>query len=314
MAAKVDDELKKLSSLYNEKNLNLSGLQRKKTVNLNTSDFEDFLKPTQVAKLELLNTETLLTVMVVVPSAIENDFLKTYDTIGTEIAGYGGPDWTNSLPGRNDGNFGAAVTRASKKGSPVVPGSHTKVCQEGESVLYSLVVLRGQYEAGKFEGDTFVAGNSVDYIEPLKHAFREKRFVLREFAYDAAKSGGLDGQIAAASAEVQQVHQTIVRWCQAHYGEAYSGWVHLKIIRGFIESVLRYGLPLDFLPVFIEPNMKKEKQLKGTLIDTISRLRPELTKQKVEVGAEGEEDEEDTENLPFVCQKFTVIGAGAGDN
>ena len=47
--------------------------------------------------------------------------------------------------------------------------------------------LHPQYEAGKFEGDTFVAGNNVDYIEPLKHAFREKRFIVREFAYDAAK-------------------------------------------------------------------------------------------------------------------------------
>jgi V-type H+-transporting ATPase subunit C len=203
MAAKVDEELKKLSALYNEKNLYLSGLQRKKTVNLATSDFEDFLKPAQVAKLELLNTETLLTVMVVVPSAIENEFIKTYESIGDEIAAYGGPDWTNSLPGRNDGNFGPAVPRASKKGSPVVPGSHIRVCQEGESVLYSVVVLRGQYEAGRFEGDTFVPGNSVDYIEPLKAAFREKRFVLREFSYDAAKSGGLDGQIAAGTAEVR---------------------------------------------------------------------------------------------------------------
>jgi hypothetical protein len=78
----------------------------------------------------------------------------------------------------------------------------------------------------------------------------------------------------------------------------------LKVIRGFIESVLRYGLPLDFLPVFIEPNMKKEKQLKTALAEIISRLRPELAK-KAEVDAE--EDEEDAENLPFVCQKFSGI-------
>jgi V-type H+-transporting ATPase subunit C len=142
----------------------------------------------------------------------------------------------------------------------------------------------------------------VDYVEPLKSAFREKRFVIREFIYDPSKAGGLDGQIEKANTECQQVHQTIVRWCQAHFGEVYSGWVHLKVIRGFIESVLRYGLPLDFLPVFIEPNMKKEKQLKTALAEIISRLRPELAK-KAEVDAE--EDEEDAENLPFVCQKFS---------
>ena len=151
-------------------------------------------------------------------------------------------------------------------------------------------------------------GHCVDYVEPLKTAFREKRFVVREFTYDAAKAGGLDGQIQAASVEVQEVHTNIVHWCKAHFGEVYSGWIHLKVIRGFIESVLRYGLPLDFLPVFIEPNMKREKQLKVALADTISRLRPELAKK---AAIDAEEDEDDTDNLPFVCQKFSVIGSGA---
>lgn len=71
MAAKVDDELKKLSLLYNEKTLALSTLQRKKTVNVSTSDFEDFMKPAAVARLELINSETLLTIMVVVPASLE---------------------------------------------------------------------------------------------------------------------------------------------------------------------------------------------------------------------------------------------------
>ena len=77
-----------------------------------------------------------------------------------------------------------------------------------------------------------------------------------------------------------------------------------------MESVLRYGLPLDFLPVFVEPNMKKEKILKIALLEAITRIRPELAK-KVEVDVEGEE-EDDAENLPFVCQKFSVIGASVG--
>ena len=38
------------------------------------------------------------------------------------------------------------------------------------------------------------------------------------------------------------------------------------MVRGFIESVLRYGLPLDFLPVFVEPNMKREKALKVSVV------------------------------------------------
>ena len=154
----------------------------------------------------------------------------------------------------------------------------------------------------------FNTGNAIDFIEPLKSTYREKRYVIREFSYDSTKSGGVDGLILSAEAEVKQVHQTIIRWCQAHYGEVYSGHIHLRVIRGFIESVLRYGLPLDFLPIFIEPNMKREKQLKLALANTISRLRPELSSNQKDLN-EAEEDEEDSENLPFVCQKFAVIGA-----
>ena len=46
--------------------------------------------------------------------------------------------------------------------------------------------------------------------------------------------------------------------------------------------------------------------LQGALIDAIARLRPELAKAKLD---EGEEEEDDDEALPFVCQKFVVIGA-----
>lgn len=71
MVAKVDDELKKLSSSYNEKVQTLSALQRKRTVNLATSDFEDFLSAEKVAKMEFMNTEYFQTLVVVVNSQTE---------------------------------------------------------------------------------------------------------------------------------------------------------------------------------------------------------------------------------------------------
>lgn len=186
----------------------------------------------------------------------------------------------------------------------MAPDSAVKIHAESDSVLYSIIVLRGQYEAGTLEGDEYQHGKFIDYIEPLKAAFREKRFIVREYSYDASKAGSLDKQLEQAKTEVQATNTTIIRWCRAHYGEVYSGWLHLKVIRAFAESVLRYGLPVDFSSMFIEPNMKREKQLKVLLGKTIAKLIPHLT-HHVE---EGEEDD-DTENLPYVCHKFNVIGA-----
>ena len=75
MAAKVDEELKKLSTAYSEKTLLLSTLQRKKTINLLTSDFEDFLTPEFVARMDILKAEgekILETIMVICPKSLEN--------------------------------------------------------------------------------------------------------------------------------------------------------------------------------------------------------------------------------------------------
>lgn len=81
--------------------------------------------------------------------------------MGSSIAAYGGPDWSADTPGKADGRFGAGVQRDKKKGSPVVPGSHVRVLSEGEYVLFSVTILRGQTEAGRYEGDTFVPGQKL---------------------------------------------------------------------------------------------------------------------------------------------------------
>ena len=70
-AGKIDEDLKTLSTSYTEKSLALANTKRKKIINLATSDLEDFLTPRDVSRIDLLDTEHLLTVFVVVPLAIE---------------------------------------------------------------------------------------------------------------------------------------------------------------------------------------------------------------------------------------------------
>jgi V-type H+-transporting ATPase subunit C len=235
------------------------------------------------------------------------EFEESYFTLGSSIAAYNNPDWQSNSGniGSDDGKYGAKINRALKTGSPVVPGSLKAVMEEGESLLYTITVLKGHSTCGNFVDDVFVPGSYVDYLEPLKAAFREKRYTIREAVYDPAKAGGLNAQIKAATEEMKNTRSTIYRWCKANYGEIYSAWVHLKVIKGFVESVLRYGLPLNFQAMFIEPNPKREKQLRVCLTDSILEMCPQLVMKKL--GVDLEEEEEDTDNLPFVCFKFPLI-------
>jgi V-type H+-transporting ATPase subunit C len=150
-------------------------------------------------------------------------------------------------------------------------------------------------------------GSFVDYLEPLKQAFREKRFIVRELTYDSARAGGVDSVIEQAKNELKQAKATTLRWCKAHFGEVYSGFVHLKVIQAFVESVLRYGLPADFCSLFMKPDTKREKEQLTQLCTTVLNLKPELRPKKG-LTDEDEEDKDNESNLPFVLLKCPIIG------
>lgn len=78
-AGKIDEDLKTLSTSYTEKSLALANTKRKKIINLATSDLEDFLTPRDMSRIDLQDTEHLLTVFVVVPLAIESGNQRSHD-------------------------------------------------------------------------------------------------------------------------------------------------------------------------------------------------------------------------------------------
>ncbi len=81
---------------------------------------------------------------------------------------------------------------------------------------------------------------------------REKRFVVRDFKWNADE---LLNEKKAAQGAVQAEREqwtTLVRLLKANFGELYSCLMHIKCIRIFVESILRYGLPPSFKPYVIK--------------------------------------------------------------
>ena len=50
--------------------------------------------------------------------------------------------------------------------------------------------------------------------------------------------------------------------------QAFSCWLHTVVIRIFVESILRYGLPPAFQAAVIKPSDKGEAKLRAVLADT----------------------------------------------
>merc|ERR1712161_51968 len=123
---------------------------------------------------------------------------------------------------------------------------------------------------------------------------REKRFVIRPFKYDPSQASRNAMVLERLQVEVDNMRSGLTRWCKTHYGEAFVAWMHIKVIRVFVESVLRYGLPVDFTAVLYKVGTDKETKMVAALDKTFGNK-----KAKVEEELEDEEEYHD-----FVLIKF----------
>ena len=53
-----------------------------------------------------------------------------------------------------------------------------------ESTLFTVIILKSQYEAGYYEGDEFVQGSKTDFEDEFLKACHEKRYIVRQFSFD----------------------------------------------------------------------------------------------------------------------------------
>ncbi|MEQ2171374.1 hypothetical protein GOODEAATRI_010046, partial [Goodea atripinnis] len=93
----------------------------------------------------------------------------------------------------------------------------------------------------------------------------------------------------------------LVRWLKVNFSEAFIAWIHIKALRVFVESVLRYsftsvvfllmlcidtvvlkmfvmlfpcryGLPVNFQAMLLQPSKKTMKKLREVLNDLYKHL------------------------------------------
>jgi V-type H+-transporting ATPase subunit C len=265
-AVAIEAELKQLTASYGDKQVALQDVMRRKGGNMMVADLNDVLTEEIMSRVELHDTEYLKTVFIAVPKGMKENFESGVYKIGSDLVGYGGPDWSRDPTKLGEPvSFGAKVDRHKVRGSPVVPGSMKQIHTDADTILYTVTILKGQYEAGYYENDEFQPGTMVDFEEEFAKACRDRRFMLREFSWDPTKASTSESALEQLQVEVDGMRSALMRWCKTHYGDAYVAWMHIKVIRVFVESVLRYGLPVDFTAVLYKVNNNKEPDLVNAL-------------------------------------------------
>lgn len=135
----------------------------------------------------------------------------------------------------------------------VVPGSSHCVYQDGEQFLYTVTMFKKTMDA-------------------FKNNAREKKFIVRDFTYSKERIDQASNEVKNLQKAKDRAYVPLIRWLKGNFSEAFVNWLHVKALRLFTESVLRYGLPATFLTVALEPSKKLEKKLREKLHSMYSEL------------------------------------------
>ena len=129
-----------------------------------------------------------------------------------------------------------------------VPKSLTKDFNTSYETISPMIVPRSAVEIDRDDEFTLYAATT---FKKCSHEFvqkcREHKWTPRDFKY---KEGGREEEQKEAEKvgkEERRVWGEALRLGRTAWGEAVMAWMHVMALRVFVESVLRYGLPLSFV-------------------------------------------------------------------
>uniref|UniRef100_A0A8C9XIP5 V-type proton ATPase subunit C n=1 Tax=Sander lucioperca TaxID=283035 RepID=A0A8C9XIP5_SANLU len=109
-------------------------------------------------------------------------------------------------------------------------------------------------------------------IDDFKHKARENKFTVRDFQYNEEEMKADKEEMTRLSTDKKKQFGPLVRWLKVNFSEAFIAWIHIKALRVFVESVLRYGLPVNFQAMLLQPNKKNMKKLREVLSELYKHL------------------------------------------
>ncbi|XP_040204528.1 V-type proton ATPase subunit C 2 [Rana temporaria] len=204
----IDTDLKSRAQTYNNIKGNLQSLERKTVGNLLTRTLADIVNKDDF----VLDSEYLITLLVVIPKTSYGAWQKTYESLS----------------------------------DMVVPRSTKMIAEDGEGGLFTVTLFR-------------------KVIDEFKVKARENKFIVREFYFNEKELQSEKAEIIKLEADKKQQYGPLLRWLKVNFSEAFIAWTHIKALRVFVESVLRYGLPVNFHAMILQPNKKSIKRLRDVL-------------------------------------------------
>ncbi|GIY59958.1 v-type proton ATPase subunit C [Caerostris darwini] len=138
----------------------------------------------------------------------------------------------------------------------IVPRSSQKIHSDNEHTLYNVTLFKKM-------------------IEDFKVKAREKKFIVRDFTYSEEQLAAGKSHHAKLKMDKSRQLSVLFRWLKINFSECFVAFIHVKALRVFVESVLRYGLPVNFQAMLLQPT-KNTKKLREVLNKLYSHLDSSL--------------------------------------
>ncbi|XP_066242140.1 V-type proton ATPase subunit C 2 isoform X7 [Saccopteryx leptura] len=217
--AQIESDLKARTAAYNTLKMNLENLEKKSNGNLFTRTLSDIVSKEDF----VLDSEYLVTLLVIVPKQNYAQWQKTYESLS----------------------------------DMVVPRSTKLITEDKEGGLFTVTLFR-------------------KVIDDFKTKAKENKFTVREFCYDEKEIKREREEMTRLLSDKKQQYGPLLRWLKVNFSEAFIAWVHIKALRVFVESVLRYGLPVNFQAVLLQPHKKSSTKRLREVLNSVFRHLDEV--------------------------------------
>ncbi|KAJ3479173.1 hypothetical protein NLI96_g9247 [Meripilus lineatus] len=145
------------------------------------------------------------------------------------------------------------ITKYERLTPMVVPRSAINIASDDEFTLFSVAIFKRVH-------DDFLA------------KCRENKYIVRDFVYSEDLIEKQREELRTADTTEKELWTELLRLSRINFSESFQVLVHLKVLRLFVESVLRYGLPANYTGIFIKPEPKSTKRTLTTLQQQFSYL------------------------------------------
>ncbi|XP_074250105.1 V-type proton ATPase subunit C 2 isoform X3 [Saimiri boliviensis] len=243
--AQIEMDLKSRTAAYHTLKTNLANLEKKSMCvsaslhvwlggNLFTRTLSDIVSKEDF----VLDSEYLVTLLVIVPKPNYSQWQKTYESLSDMV-----------------------VPRSTKFTVREFYYDEKEIKREREEMARLLSDKKQQYQT------------SCVALKKGSSTFPDHKVKVTPLGNPDRPAAGQSDRERESEGEGEG---PLLRWLKVNFSEAFIAWIHIKALRVFVESVLRYGLPVNFQAVLLQPHKKSSAKRLREVLNSVFRHLDEV--------------------------------------